>query len=625
MSEVKSPKLPHVPRNMFLVGSALLMLAIFASALLSAKHIWSLSLPGCGEGGGCEWAITGPWSAVFGYPVAFLGLAIFCGLLAVWLITGRRGVWPPLLLATRLGVVGSVTFLTVMIAAGHICPWCLAAHIGNLGWWLCIEWTSGRVLRYRDSATLAIVAGTALFILLGGSLKLAEAYQRKTAAETSSKAAAESIAKIGQSAPEVPNDTPSHAAPQPEARPTPSRPGSSRFGGRYWTGDPNAPVRIVVFQDYRCELCREAESTLTRLLATRSDVTLSVKQWPFDKECNKMILGESMHPGSCLDARSAEAVGLIGGKEQFWKFHTWLFQRGGAVSITDIRNQVSTLGLDLGQFEKTLQTPVVDSLISADIADGVKYGIKFTPMIFVNGYELKGWQSPGAIPAMIEKAAQFARQKPRTDDLPDPAINQQFQDWLNSPPYSIAISGDDHIRGPLSAPTSIMMYGDVTEAFNADAFKTLARIITDTMSVLFIFRTFPLQAECNDMVKRPIQPRACEAARLLEAAALVGGAPAFWRVQNWIISHSDSLPVNLTDQVAENCNLDKTALTRAITDPKVDARIGQSIESAKQLGVDTSPSIFINGRRARDWRSPGLLKKILATTAAAQLYKEPSK
>ncbi len=569
--------------------------------------------------------MSGPWSGIFGYPVAFLGFAIFGGLLATWLLSGRHGVWPPLLLVTRLGVLGSVTFLTVMIVAGHICPWCLAVHLGNLSWWICLELASGRGGRYRANPAKPVLIGLALFAVLGVSLKFVEAFQKQTVAASAGQAAAESIAKIGQSAPEIPSESANRTGTDTATKPSLSQATSTRFGGRFWTGDPNAPVRVVLFQDYRCELCREAESTLTILLATRSDVSLSVKQWPFDKECNKMILGSSMHPGSCLDARCAEAVGMVGGKDLFWKFHTWLFQRGGDVSIMEIKAEVAVLGIDPGKFEQALQNPTVDSLISADIADGVKYGIKFTPMVFVNGYELKGWQSPGALPAMIEKASQFAHQKPRPDDLPDPAINQQFQEWFSSPPASIVISNDDHMKGQLSAPTSIMLYGDITEAFNADAFKTLARVITDTQKVLFIFRTFPLQAECNDMVKRPIQPRACEAARILEAAGLVGGAPAFWRVQNWIIAHSDSLPAKLLEQVAANCNLDQAALSKAMTDPRVDARIGQCIESAKQLGVDTSPSIFINGRRARDWRTPGLLQRILAATATAQLYKEPSK
>ncbi len=602
-------------------GTLLLVIALIDSGIMSAKHVWSLTLPGCGQGGGCEWASNGPWSSLLGFPVAYGGLAFFASLLALWLLTSRSGIWKPLVLMTRLGMLGSLLFLTVMLVTGHFCPWCFGVHLANLAWWISLEIMSRRVTVVRLTKFTKPLIGLAVFLLVAAASKGLELQQRSVAQHEAQTAAEESIAQIGQPG-SVSAESPTASSPETQPIQARLKPITTRFGGRFWTASPDAKVRVVLFQDYQCKLCKEAESTLAGLIATRADVSLSVKHWPFDQDCNKLILGESMHPGSCFDARCAEAVGMIGGKELFWAFHNWLFARGGAVKLPEIRQEVSKLGLDLARFDQTVNDPAVDSILANDIADGVKYGIKFTPMIFVNGYEVRGWQSAGALPAAIDRAAQMAQQQPKQNDLPALAIDQQFQDWMNSDGYSLAIGPDDHIQGAISAPTAILMYGDITEPFNVEASHILEKLIVDTQKVVFIFRTFPLQSDCNDMVKRAISPRACEAARVLEASFLVGGEQAFRKARLWFVKNSAQLPPSLIAPVASACNIAPEALAKAIDDPRIAARIGAYVESAKQLGVDTSPTIFVNGKRARDWRTPGLLERIIAATTS-RAYRRP--
>jgi protein-disulfide isomerase/uncharacterized membrane protein len=607
-----------------LLGSLALAVAVVTSGLMSAKHIWALTLPGCAQGGGCDWATNGPWSSFLGLPVAYAGLGFFTALLLVWLTSSRSGVWKPLITISRLGVAGSLAFLGIMIATGHFCPWCLTIHLANFFWWGTLELTSRRTPWSSLPIPIGLILGVAAFSIMAGAAKLMEWHVESVAADQARKDADQSISQIGEPKSPIPEEPkPKESISTPIAV-TPETPTASRFGGRFWTGSPDAAVRIVIFQDYECKLCREAESTLAGLLASRSDVSLSVRHWPFDKDCNKMILGESMHPGACVDARAAEAVGLSGGNDAFWKLHNWLFARRGDVKIADIRKQVAQMGIDSARFESAYNGSVVDSFIASDIADAVTLGIKFTPMLFVNGYEVRGWQSAGAIPAAIDRAAQMARQQPRKNDRPDPAIEQQFKDWQDAPPVPIALAAEDHIRGSLSAPTAVLMYGDITEPFNAEAARMLDRLIADTQRVVLIFRSFPLQAECNDMVKRPINPRACEAAKILEAAGIAGGESAFWKARFWFTKNVDHLPPSLVEPIAAATGLSNSALSAALANPRVSVRISANIETAKQLGVDTSPTLYVNGRRLRDWRAPGLLERVFAATSSpVQVYKRP--
>ncbi len=595
--------------GLVVVGSVFLSLAIVASALLSAKHIWALSLPGCGQGAGCDWAIASRYSRIFGFPVAYLGFSLLAAQLIGWLLAFGRPVHRIWLITAVVGGIVSLFYLALMFTVGHVCVWCLTVHLSNLGWLATLTVASRkgitREFRPREYVIAGVVCLTLLIVL-----QVLETSERSLAAKASQDAARRSIEQIGQSETspaELGSASSKTNPPTPSVRPK----HDASFGGRYWTGAQNARVRLVIFQDYQCKLCHEVDSVIALLLASRPDLALSVKQWPFDSDCNHQILGENIHPGACVDARYAEAAGLAGGDRLFWLIHNWLVRRGGAVSPSEVEREISNSGGDVVQFKTALGSPKIDSMILADINEGIKYGIKYTPMVFVNGYEVQGWQTPGAIAAAIDRAAQVADRNPKPGDLPDPAIDRQFQQWLAQPALSMPISRDDHIRGPLSAPVAILMYGDVSEAYNAEASRLIAAAAPDTQRICFIFRSFPLQSECNDMVKRPMNPHACEAARLLEAASLAGGPTRFWQARRWFLDNTSRLGTPYLAKLAEACNLPESELQQKASDSHVDAKIQANIASAKQLSIDTSPTIFVNGRILRDWRTPGLLARVI--------------
>jgi len=602
---------PAVSR--LLVAGALIPIgaALLASVMMSIHRIWSIGLPGCGAGGGCEWAVKSQWSNLFGMPTPFIGMGYFAALLILWSLTARHGIWRPMLNVVRIGALVSIGFSVLMIVLGHFCVWCVTTHIANLSLFALLEFGAARYrIRTSVPATEAIIASL-VFLIIAVSMKLLDIRETRIADLLAQKAAAESIARIGEDEPAgldsqstPPIDTSDKVDHQQKRRRV--------FGGRYWTGAENAAVRIVIFHDYRCELCKEVEQQIGQLLAARNDVAVSIKQWPFDKECNSTILGENIHPGACIGARYAEAAGLIGGDSAFWRVHRWIMENNGDVTVERIQAYVGQLGLDWGRLQQAAQGGLVDSIIGADIQDGLKFGIKFTPMLFVNGYELQGWQSAGAIPAAVDRAALLARTSPKQDDQPEAAVEREFNQWLAQPMTRMVIRRDDHVLGRLSAPAAIIMYGDVSEPYNAAAFDLLKPLIADTSKVCFIFRVFPLQSECNDMVKRRINDRACEAARALEATGITGGAASYQNALRWFMKRRGNLPDVLIPELVKAASLETDQLTKSVNDPSIDAYIAANVESAKQLDVQASPTIFINGRKIANWRTPGLMQRIIS-------------
>jgi protein-disulfide isomerase len=579
---------------------------------MSIYHIWSLSLPGCGQGGGCEWAVSGPYSKVLGLPVAFVGVGYFASCLCLLALSrrsypDRQWIW-----IIRAGAVASLVFVGIMLVNSRICVWCATVHTANLLHWAMAEKLAkvNRASNAGDLKNLTISALSGLVVLAGlimGKLSVAGKVE-----EANRTKGVESINQIG--ADTVTQSTASDLPASDANSPTPSTPqvsSSPRFGGRYWEGNPDAPVRLVVFQDYQCKLCFEVEAVVAQLMASRNDVAFSVKQWPFDAACNRYMLGSSMHPGACEAAKVAEAAGMVGGTKAFWGMHHWLVDRSGQFSQTDLKRQLDKLGVDVDEFGVTFNGSEIDSMIQLDIEEGMAFGITYTPMIFVNGYRVEGWQSAGVLPAAIDRAAEVAKKFPRLNDRPDLAMDIQYRNWQNAPTVDLKLRADEIERGRKDASTTVLVYGDLSCVFHASARKTLDQTLGVFKDVRFVFRDFPLDKNCNPLVKQDINVRACQLVRWTHAVRRLAGDSAYWRAHDWIVHGRDQLENITIENLAAIAGLTAEQILEVASSPQVESDLKANLDLAIAQGVNQSPTIFVNGRQVSGWRTPGLLWKVI--------------
>jgi uncharacterized membrane protein len=107
-------------RPLMVIGCIALGFSALMSVLLVLEHLGGLSLPGCGEGGPCEQATESVWGKLrlggIEWPVAYLGLAYFLAVLAVWMQT-RGGLTRLLRYLVRLGALVSLGFWSGRFAA----------------------------------------------------------------------------------------------------------------------------------------------------------------------------------------------------------------------------------------------------------------------------------------------------------------------------------------------------------------------------------------------------------------------------------------------------------------------------------------------------------------------------
>src|SRR5262249_33654308 len=96
---------------------------------------------------------------------------------------------------------------------------------------------------------------------------------------------------------------------------------------------------------------------------------------------------------ACMAARAAETAGKLYGPAGFWKMHAWLFEHSGSFDDGNFAGFLQGLGFDPQPFQQTMLTMDMLAPVQDDIKEGDKLGIKSTPMMFVNGVEIRGWGS----------------------------------------------------------------------------------------------------------------------------------------------------------------------------------------------------------------------------------------
>ncbi len=85
-------------------------------------------------------------------------------------------------------------------------------------------------------------------------------------------------------------------------------------------------------------------------------------------------------------ARQAAAAALAADRQgKFWEMHDRLFEKYNQLNDTEIRNIARGLGLDMKKLDIDMKDRRIQSMITRDIEEGRRIGVRGTPTIFVNG------------------------------------------------------------------------------------------------------------------------------------------------------------------------------------------------------------------------------------------------
>lgn len=646
-----------------------LAIAIGATAVLTAKHFHLFTPPGCGPGGGCDKAAQSiygkiadiSWPRRAGWPVSSIGLAYFIAMTVA--LAATKGMVTPLYRhMARLGGVGSAFYIFILIAnrKEYFCEYCLVSHVANFAFLATVELatrTTPRSLRSFGVAAAAFALTTAA--LAGGEL-VSRGKTQATLDESIAEMVAETQRRQAaqQAQPATPGtDTPAQTAatttttppPQPVAPPPAPVPGdpaaaqarAARLGlpnnipdtvtpkgfmGRYQIGPPDAAIRIVAFMGYQCPDCKRLEKQIVDLIKQRPDVSLSVRHFPFNKDCNPNFQ-TTHHPNACWAARAAETAGLLRGNRGFWEMHFWLFERNGAFTDAELVAGLRELGYDPAEFQRLMMTDITLKPIQEDVQEAMSLGLFFTPMIFINGVELRGWNAQDSVRTAVTA---LSRTNPQpadaTSDMPPRALEKYISDWSSGfrrGPAQLARPSFDFATGPADAPISIIVFGDYEEVNTRKADAIIRKRMAERGDIRYDFRHYPVNDLCNPLARNETHKKACDAARAVEAAARLGDTAAFWEVHAWLM---DNPIENLTDDTLkakiEQMGLDWQAFNEERGGPDVrDAMLRDAKQMAEIFAARSIPHIVVNGRSIPRWTMPdgrSILEEIMELAATTE-------
>jgi len=173
-----------------------------------------------------------------------------------------------------------------------------------------------------------------------------------------------------------------------------------------------------------------------------------------------------------------------------------------------------------------------------------------------------------------------------------------IQVYLKPPtPPVFAISTENRpSRGSASAPVTIVEFTDFQCPSCARTQPVLEQLLTEYGDkVRLVIRDFPLDRHENAFV----------AAQAAEAAAEQG---KFWEYTDILFKNQTALePAKLKDY-ATQLGLDRAKFDQEVDSGKFADTVRRDMKEGDKLGVDSTPSIFINGRKFEGERSHDAIK-----------------
>jgi protein-disulfide isomerase len=164
-------------------------------------------------------------------------------------------------------------------------------------------------------------------------------------------------------------------------------------------GSSSAPVTIVEFGDFQCTTCgawfRSEEPRLLQGLVNTGRAKLAWRDFPY------------LGPDSIVASEAAYAAGEQG---KFWEYYDLLYTNQGVInsgwaSREDLRQFASQLGLDMSEFNASLQSNRYLQLVDSNYNLGTSVGVTMAPTFFVIGPQGKAITIVGDQPYSVFQTA----------------------------------------------------------------------------------------------------------------------------------------------------------------------------------------------------------------------------
>jgi protein-disulfide isomerase len=151
---------------------------------------------------------------------------------------------------------------------------------------------------------------------------------------------------------------------------------------------------------------------------------------------------------------------------------------------------------------------------------------------------------------------------------------------------ALAIGGDQPVgfRGSEKAPVTVMVFSDFESFPCSRLAAVLAGILQENRDVRLIFKNAPAASNSNAVLAH-------------EAALAAGAQGKFWEMHDMLFENQAKLSLANFLEYAKALKLDLSAFRQALDRHTYRAAIQRDLVEARALGITTTPTLFVNGRR----------------------------
>ena len=152
-----------------------------------------------------------------------------------------------------------------------------------------------------------------------------------------------------------------------------------------------------------------------------------------------------------------------------------------------------------------------------------------------------------------------------------------------------AASGPSH--GPADAPVTIVEFGDLECPACKAAQPQITKLTQEEPKLKLIFQNFPLES---------VHKWALLGAKYIDCVSQQGSDPTFKFIAT-VYEHQGEITADTADAMlkgyAKEAGSNPDTVAACVAKPETLARVRQSIALGEKLGVNSTPTFFINGRK----------------------------
>jgi protein-disulfide isomerase len=345
-------------------------------------------------------------------------------------------------------------------------------------------------------------------------------------------------------------------------------------------------VTMVEFSDFQCPFCKRSEPTVKAVL---------------DKYGKDLALVWMNQPlpfhEHAMDAATAFQAAARQGADKAWKLHDKMYENNTALTRADIEKYAGDVGLNVGKWKKDWDDPKVKDEVSQDMKVGTAAGANGTPTFFINGRQLVGAQPAEAFQKIIDDEIKEADALLKKGTPLKEVYTKRIETAALAPAPAAAGAPDDQggkfdvkvgdapVKGPASAPVTVVAWSDFQCPFCSRAVPTV-RQIEDAYKgkVRIAFKQFPL----------PFHDKAHLAA---EAALAANEQGKFWQMHDKLFANQQALDRPALEKYAQELGLDMAKFKAALDSGKFKDKVDAEDKEGAAFGVTGTPTFFINGTR----------------------------